>query len=251
MSLDNIEKVLEAAIFSSPEPLTFSRLKNLFVGEEVPDTKLLREALTNLEQRYRDRGIALVEVSSGYRFQTQPEYTTWIDRLWEKKPPRYTRATLETLVLIAYQQPITRGEIEDVRGVAVSSNIIKNLLEREWIQVLGHKEVPGKPALFGTTKAFLDYFNLKALADLPALQDLVDLDAIAEKLEQGGELELAEAAELVEELDTDVVITDEVPADSTNEVNEAQVLEEAKVALVEDVAEPDPDKHLELVTEDG
>ena len=149
----------------------------------VPDKKLLREVLDELTSDYEGRGIEVREVGSGFRIQVRSEYSSWVSRLFAERPPKYSRALLETLALIAYRQPITRGEIEDIRGVSVSTNIIKTLTERDWVRVVGHRDVPGKPALYATTKEFLDYFNLKSLGELPTLAEIRDLDSINRELE--------------------------------------------------------------------
>lgn len=164
--------VIEAALFSSPDPLDLEKIKRLVDDESVDVKQLLRA----LEEDYRDRGVELVKVASGYRFQAKQTYATFFRRLHEKSPPRYSRALLETLSLVAYRQPITRGEIEEIRGIAVNTTIMKLLQERNWIKVVGQKDVPGKPALFATTPSFLDYFNLKSLGELPPLDALVDLE---------------------------------------------------------------------------
>ena len=163
--------------------LDISHLERLFEDHERPPRDQLRTALEEIDTDCRERGFELKQTASGYRFQVSQELATWVNRLWEEKPKRYSRAMLETLSLIAYRQPLTRGDIELVRGVAVSSEIIKTLQEREWVRVVGYRDVPGKPALFATTKQFLDYFNLKSLDDLPALgeiKDLTDLDPALE-----------------------------------------------------------------------
>ena len=152
----------------------------------APERGAIREALAELTEDFAGRGFELKEVASGFRIQVREGYAQWVSRLWDERPPRYSRALLETLALIAYRQPITRAEIEDIRGVAVSSNIVKTLLEREWVRVVGHKELPGRPAMYATTRQFLDYFNLKSLAELPTLSELRDLEQIsAELVEQG------------------------------------------------------------------
>lgn len=179
MNLQQLKKILEAALFASTQPLTLDRLAGLFGEDEVPSHDDLRAALEELGQECRDRGVELKEVGSGFRMQVKSEFGPWIARLWDEKPPKYSRATLETLALIAYKQPITRAEIEEVRGVAVSTHIIKSLLEREWVRVVGHRDVPGKPALFGTTRGFLDYFNLKSLDELPSLAEIRSLEDIS------------------------------------------------------------------------
>ncbi len=171
LSIPQVKRILEAAIFSADEPLSIERLAQLFSEEEKLTNKELREILDAIAQDYQGRGVELKELASGYRFQAQLDLAPWLTRLQQDRPARYSRAFLETLALIAYRQPITRAEIEEIRGVAVSSNIIKTLLEREWINIVGYREVPGKPALFATTKQFLNYFNLKNLTDLPALPE--------------------------------------------------------------------------------
>jgi segregation and condensation protein B len=166
-----VMRILEAALLAADQPLTVDRLVALFDEGEV-DRQRVRDALGALEEACRDRGYELKQVASGYRFQVRQEFSLWISRMWEERPPRYSRALMETLALIAYRQPVTRGDIEEVRGVAVSSNIVRTLLERDWIRVVGYREVPGRPALYATTKAFLDYFNLKGLDELPPLAEI-------------------------------------------------------------------------------
>ncbi|MDP1573826.1 MAG: SMC-Scp complex subunit ScpB [Coxiellaceae bacterium] len=179
---ENMDKILEAALFSAPEPLAVDKLAELFPEENRPSNADIRETLSQLKASYEDRGVELVEVASGFRFQVRIAYASFIQRLEERKPARYSRSFLETLALIAYRQPITRGEIEDIRGVAVNPAVIKILLERDWIKIAGYRDVPGKPALLATTKAFLDYFNLKNLSQLPALSELVDFDSLEKQL---------------------------------------------------------------------
>ena len=193
-----LKNILEAAMLAAGEPLSVDRLLALFPDEARPEAAEVREALTSLGEDCAERGIELKEVSSGFRLQVKRDLAPWVSRLYEERTPRYSRALLETLVLIAYRQPITRAEIEDIRGVTVSSNIIKTLQEREWIRVVGHREVPGKPALFGTTREFLDYFNLKSLGDLPSLAEIRSLEMIASDLADilpplAGEVSAAEA----------------------------------------------------------
>lgn len=179
MTTERIKNIVEAALLAAVQPLSIDNLLDLFgEGEERPERGAVRDALNALEDEWRERGVELVEVAGGFRFQVRKEFSPWIGRLWAERPARYSRALLETLALIAYRQPITRGDIEQVRGVTLSSSIMKTLLEREWIRVVGHREVPGRPALYGTTRAFLDHFNLKSLDDLPPLAEIRDLDAI-------------------------------------------------------------------------
>ncbi|MFV2004142.1 MAG: SMC-Scp complex subunit ScpB [Gammaproteobacteria bacterium] len=183
MEIAKLKNILEAVLLGAERPLTVIQMEALFeLDEERPSRDEIRKALHEMTDDYESRGYELKQVASGFRLQVRQEFATWVGRLWEERPARYTRALLETMALIAYRQPVTRGEIEEVRGVSVSSNIIKTLLERDWIKVLGHKDVPGKPSLYGTTKEFLDYFNLKSLDQLPTLAEIKDLDSIHPEL---------------------------------------------------------------------
>lgn len=179
MNDEQIKQIVEAALMAADNTLSVDRLLQLFeLDTEKPTRDQIKQALAALQEECEGRGIELKKIASGYRYQTRADIQPWVARLWHEKPPRYTRALLETLALIIYRQPITRGEIEEVRGVSVSSNIVKTLLEREWVKVVGHKEVPGRPALYSTTKQFLDYFNIKSLSELPSLAELTDLDQV-------------------------------------------------------------------------
>ena len=178
-----LKSIIEAVILAAGEPVHLERLRDLFDEAQKPSTQDLRNALAEIQADCEQRGIELKEVASGFCFQAKQDFAPWIKRLWPEKAPRYSRAFLETLAVIAYRQPITRGEIEDIRGVAVSSNIVKTLLEREWIKIVGHREVPGRPSVYATTKQFLDYFNLKNLEELPALIESQDIDELAKQLE--------------------------------------------------------------------
>lgn len=172
---EQILRIVEAALMAADSPLTVANLTALFAPGELDEeaaSKQIREAIKALQAACAERGVELKRVASGFRFQVNQDLSPWVSRLWDEKPPRYTRALLETLALVAYKQPVTRGDIEQVRGVSVSQNIMRTLLEREWIKVVGQREVPGKPSLYGTTKAFLDYFNLKSLDDLPPLPEI-------------------------------------------------------------------------------
>ena len=196
-----VKKIVEAALMAAGSALNIDRLIQLFeLDIEKPTREKIKNAVKELQEECKDRGVELKRVASGYRYQTRTDVQPWVARLWQEKPPRYSRALLETLSLIVYRQPITRGEIEEVRGVSVSSNIIKSLLEREWVRVVGHKEVPGRPALYGSTKQFLDYFNLKSLNDMPALAELTDIDQVHPQLDlpdpERGELQNKEGAQL-------------------------------------------------------
>ena len=183
-----IKNRVEALLLAAGKPLSVDQLLNICNEQHRPCNRSdIAQALNQLSGEYAGRSIELKEVSSGFRIQIRQEMAPWVARLWEEKPPRYSRALLETLVLIAYRQPVTRAEIEEVRGVAVSSQIIKTLQEREWIRVIGHRDVPGRPAMFGTTRQFLDYFNLKRLDDLPTLAEVKDLESMHLELKLGDE----------------------------------------------------------------
>lgn len=184
MERSEIKHVLEAAMLGAGRPLNLDQLSELFAADaENLQRGVLKAALDDLRADYAGRGIELVEVASGYRIQIRPAMTGRLAPLWEQRAPRYSRALLETLALIAYRQPVTRGEIEEVRGVAVSTNIVRTLLERGWVRVVGHRDVPGRPALYATTREFLDYFGLKKLDDLPPLSEIKDLDDLNVALE--------------------------------------------------------------------
>lgn len=178
-----LKNIIESSLLASGRPLSLSELRDLFPYRERPELKAIREAIETLQAEFEDRGIELIEVATGFRIQVRPSMIDWLTKLWEERPPRYSRALMETLALIAYQQPITRGDIEEVRGVAVSTNIMRTMLERGWVKVVGHREVPGRPALYGTTPVFLEYFGLKKLDDLPPLADISDVDSVVPQLE--------------------------------------------------------------------
>ena len=177
-----LKQIIEGLLLAAGKPLSLSAIAEIFLEEQRPSDEELREALAQIVLDCEGRGFELKEVASGFRFQVRQELSEWISRLWEEKPQRYTRAMLETLALIAYRQPITRGDIEEIRGVSVSSTIVRTLLDREWVRVVGHRDVPGRPAMFATTRQFLDYFNLKSLQDLPPLSEIRDLDKLNPEL---------------------------------------------------------------------
>ncbi len=185
MNIDDkkLKNILEATLMSVGKPMSVEQLMKLFEDDERPSANRVKEALEKLQKDCEKRGIELKEVATGYRYQARQEYSVWLSRLWEERPAKYSRAYLETLALIAYRQPVTRAEIEDVRGVSVSSNIVKTMLEREWIRVVGHRDVPGRPSLYATTKQFLDYFNMKSLDELPSLAEIRDLEDLSPELE--------------------------------------------------------------------
>jgi len=180
---DLIRRIVEAAIMAAPQPLSLAQIYALFPDDEAaPPSGSVERAIGELQQACDDRGVELIEVASGFRFQVKNEVHNWVARLWTERQSKYTRATLETLALIAYRQPITRGEIEQIRGVAVNAQMVKALEDREWIRVVGHRDVPGKPALFATTKGFLDYFGLKSLDALPPLAELKEIPELDPQL---------------------------------------------------------------------
>jgi len=179
-----IKRVVEAILFAANRPMTCKQVQQVFPEIEQPELQEIQAACEAIKEDYRFRPVELKQVASGYRFQVRKELSRWVSRLFEEKPPKYSRALLETLAIIAYRQPATRGDIEDIRGVGVSSSIIHTLLEREWIRVVAHKEVPGRPALYGTTKQFLDYFNITSLNELPTLQEIQELDLSLDTTQQ-------------------------------------------------------------------
>lgn len=213
--------IIEAILFASDTPLSLKQLQKALKHREymMPSTDAIKDSLAHLQACYAERGIELALLANGYRFQVKPAYGTWVGQLWDEKPPRYSRALLETLVLIAYRQPITRAEIEEVRGVAVSTHIIKTLLERGWVRVVGHKDVPGKPSLYATTKDFLAYFNLSNLDALPTLEAVRDLESIAAELGEEFEQILANAR-LPADADTNLASDSEPRSDSQISVSD-------------------------------
>ncbi len=182
MDNNEIKYLIEAALLAAGRPMSVEQLQNLFDGRSAPEKAQIRQAINDLLDDYENRGITISEVASGFRVQVKTDMADRLEKLWEERSPRYSRALFETLALIAYRQPMTRGEIEEIRGVSVSTNIVRSLLEREWIRVVGHRDVPGRPAMFGTTKLFLDYFGLKKLDDLPPLADLSDWESLRVQL---------------------------------------------------------------------
>ncbi len=178
MDQNEIKYFIEAALLAAGRPLSIDQLRELFDGRMAPEKSEIRAAIATLNEEYLERGIVVSEVASGFRMQVKSSMADRLQKLWEERPPRYSRALFETLALVAYRQPITRGEIEEIRGVSVSSNITRQLLERDWVRVVGHRDIPGRPAMFGTTRGFLDYFGLKKLDDLPPLADLADWESL-------------------------------------------------------------------------
>ncbi|PCO06385.1 SMC-Scp complex subunit ScpB [Microbulbifer flavimaris] len=184
-----LRRIVEGALLASGQPLSEDRLLSLIDEGERPEKSILREVLQEIADSCGERGFELREVASGWRFQVPEDLAPWVNRLWEEKPQKYSRAVLETLAIIAYRQPITRGDIEEIRGVAVSSHIVKTLSERGWIKVVGQRDVPGRPSLYATTKEFLDYFNLRTLDDLPTLSEIRDIDSLNQALDLGQQTE--------------------------------------------------------------
>jgi len=217
-----LKQIIEGAILAADQPLSIDLMIHLF-EHEPPTRAEVREALATITEECDGKGFELKEVASGYRFQVKTEYGQWVSRLWDERPPRYTRALLETLALIAYKQPITRGDIEEIRGVTVSTNIMRTLLEREWIRVVGHRDVPGKPAIYATTKSFLDYFNLSSLDELPTLSEIKDLDKVNEELDLDDEIVESRTLEIPTDEDAQTVDADsESLAEVTDKVNEIE-----------------------------
>lgn len=183
MNEEQLKLVVEGALLAAGRSLSLDNLQQLFEEGQQPEKGALKKAIDALSEDYTDRSIEIKETSSGFRIQVKQQFSQWVSRLWEERPTRYSRALLETLALVAYRQPITRAEIEDVRGVSVSTSIIRTLQERDWVRVVGHRDVPGRPAMYGTTRTFLDYFGLKSLDELPTLAELRDIDSINVELD--------------------------------------------------------------------
>lgn len=223
-----LKRIVEAALLASAKPMNVAQIQALFEEDEKPSKADITAAVETIQAELTDRGFVLVEVANGWRFQVSQDLAPWIGRLWDEKPQRYSRALLETLALVAYRQPITRGEIEEIRGVAVSTQIMKTLLERNWVKVVGHRDVPGRPSMYATTRDFLDYFNLKSLEQLPTLAEIRDLDTLNQELnlvmasdndenqEQSVDVLAATASELLPN-DVDSAQAQLLPADENNE----------------------------------
>jgi len=235
MNEKQLVKILEALLFAADAPMNLDQLLTLFDEDSCVDKKALKVAIETIQHECHNRSIELREIASGYRFQVKQDYADWASKLWEDKPAKYSRATLETLALIAYRQPITRAEIEEVRGVSVSSQIIKSMTERNWIKVVGHRDVPGKPALFATTKEFLDYFNLKSLEDLPSLAELRDIDAINAELNLGLMDETLNSGDEQQDTDTSNEVAEE-QTELTEATNEDTHQESTETEVAEAVS---------------
>lgn len=243
MNQDKIKQIIEATLFAHGKAMSIDQILKVFEDEEKPERNDIKSALEVIAEEWQGRSVYLKEVASGYRFQVQEDVTPWVARLWEEKPAKYSRAILETLALIAYRQPITRGEIEEIRGVSVSSHITKTLMERDWIRVVGHKDVPGRPALYATTKVFLDYFGLTSLEQLPPLSEIRDLDLIAAELEKSQD-EAVENAMQEASGDEDYEVINEAAND---EDNTDELMEMAADSIRE---KPNEDSQLDVSSDD-
>lgn len=227
LSPEKMQMIIEAALMVAGKPLSIANLQQLFSDEARPSQSDIKAMITNLKLRYEESGIELQEVASGFRLQAKTELSPWLAKLWEERAPRYSRAFLETLAIIAYKQPITRAEIEEIRGVTVSSNIIKTLQEREWIRVVGYREVPGKPAILGTTREFLDHFNLKSLTDLPTLAEFKNLETQEAQLQvqlamENSQLGPDDSEVIPEERDA-ILLSEDESATKKDEVDDAEL----------------------------
>lgn len=242
MKQKKITRIIEASLLAAGSSLSKDRMLALFAEDESVKVADVNKALEQLAEEAEGRGVELIEVSSGFRYQARQDYAEWIARLWEERPARYSRALLETLSLIAYRQPTTRSDIEQVRGVSVSSSIIKTLLEREWVRVVGHRDVPGKPALYATTKQFLDYFGLKSLDELPSLAEIKDLDNLNPELKFESESESSSEANSAEAIgenlneDSEKAEPSERDLNDDTEQSEADSLNEEQQDLEEEIA---------------
>lgn len=237
MDATEIKIFIESALLAAGRPLTIGQIQDLFDGRSRPEKSQIRQAISSLLEDYEGRGITIKEVASGFRLQITENMSDRLQKLWEERPPRYSRALFETLALIAYRQPMTRGEIEEIRGVSVSPNIIRSLLEREWIRVVGHRDVPGRPAMFGTTKLFLDYFGLKKLDDLPPLADLSDWESLRVQLDlpavEESEVEAAPATDISELPVLEPVVVEEGDEVSDDDVADALAVIERGIPDIE------------------
>jgi segregation and condensation protein B len=212
-----LRQIIEGALLAAGQPLTVARMLELFDEAVAPTKEAVLAALDEIADDNAARGFELKEVASGYRLQVRKELAPWVNRLWEEKPQKYSRALLETLALIAYRQPITRGDIEEIRGVAVSSHIMKTLMERDWVKIVGQRDVPGRPSLYATTRQFLDYFNLKSLDELPSLSEIRDLDELNAELDLG---DIPPSAEDDSDESEELEVHEELAAEQTSEVGE-------------------------------
>ena len=232
-----LKQILEGALLAAGKPLTLDKIEGLFMDKERPEKDQLKQALSAIEADCHERGFELRKVASGYRFQVKQELSEWIGRLWEEKPQRYSRALMETLSIIAYRQPITRGDIEKIRGVAVSTQIVHTLLEHEWVRIVGYRDVPGRPAMYATTKQFLDYFNLNSLEQLPPLAEIRDLEEINRELSLDEDKPAGRIIEFAEpETESEEIMVDDEEAEAaaigTRPISEILGLVDSQLGLV-------------------
>jgi segregation and condensation protein B len=238
--VDNkVKMIVEGLLLAAGRPLSLDNISQVFSDEERPDKAELQQVMDSIALSCDDRGFELKETASGFRFQVKQELSEWVAKLWEERPPKYTRALLETLALVAYRQPITRGDIEEIRGVGVSSNIIRTLLDREWIRVVGHRDVPGRPAMFATTKQFLDYFNLKSLQELPPLAEIKDLAETAKEFNLEDALAESRVLDLPEDATDENAF--EIKMTDQERLAEEEAIELSKKPLDEILAEGMPE----------
>jgi segregation and condensation protein B len=251
MEMQQLKNIVEAALLAAGTPVTVDQLRALFGDESGPEKQEIRAVLKELQAEYEGRGIEIREVASGFRVQVRSNMTQWLSKLWEERPPRYSRALMETLSIIAYRQPVTRGDIEEIRGVSVTSNIIRTLLEREWIKVLGHRDVPGKPAMFGTTRDFLDYFDLKKLDDLPPLAELAQLEPVSVQLQLETEEEIAQGEAPADAEDSSAEdVAENDAADENSDADPEAASEQDEQSIAEFPVEDDLDDDDELLSEE-
>jgi segregation and condensation protein B len=259
MESSQLKKILEGALLAAGKPLPLERIENLFSEHDRPERDVLQATLEEIGEECQERGFELKKVASGWRFQVRQELSEWVGRLWEEKPQRYSRALMETLSIIAYRQPITRGDIEKIRGVAVSTQIVQTLLEHEWVRVVGHRDVPGRPAMYATTKQFLDYFNLNSLEQLPPLSEIRDLEEINRELSLDDDKPVSRIIEFPdpEEGDKELAVDDEAEqaaAIGTRPISEilsmvdsqlgiTPALDEMEAASGEADTDPNSEKH--------
>jgi len=248
--ITQLKRIFEAALLGAGQPLTLAQLAGLFDDTEAPTHEEISRAIEELRGDCDTRGIELVEVASGFRFQVREDVHAWVSRLWTERQTRYSRALLETLALIAYRQPITRAEIEQIRGVGVASSIVKTLEEREWVRVVGYRDLPGKPALFGTTRAFLDYFNLKSLDELPPLSEVREIEDLDPQFAFGGAdgaipATLGDDGEALVEVSAEEVSAEEIAEETNHEARDedAPSPDETADANDEDAVRDDTPEH--------
>lgn len=225
MNPEKIKNIIEAMIMVSEAPISSAKLYQLIDNEDISEAQI-KSAIELLQQDYCDRGVRLVSVASGYRFQAASEYKDWFHLLLHEKPHRYSKALLETLAIIAYRQPVTRADVEAIRGVAVSSSIMKTLMEREWVRIVGHRDVPGKPAIYSTTKVFLDYFNLKSLSELPPLNEIKDLSSLMKE----GDQALEQSEEILNHLESKNI-------ELGSQLNQTETVDESSDQVSDNISE--------------